>query len=78
MPRPKNVANRGQASVEYLVVAAGVVIALVVLSVAGRNACLEGMALTPSAGGCQGLEAAVGSVLQQTVEDVTYLINLPF
>jgi hypothetical protein len=71
-------ARAGQAVVEYLVIATGVLIALGALSVGGEMYCLNGMGGKLSRDACENLPAVFHGVMQKTVQDVTFLINLPF
>lgn len=68
----------GQATVEYLVIAIGVLIALVAFEISGRLYCMNGFKGTLSADSCESLPSIFNAVLQKTVEEVTFLINLPF
>lgn len=68
----------GQATVEYIVVAVGVLIALVAFEIGGRLYCMNGFKGTLSPDSCSSLPSLFNALLQKTVEDVTFLINLPF
>lgn len=68
----------GQATVEYLVIAVGVIIALAALEVGGRLYCINGMKGKLDNLKCESLPSLFHGVMQKTVEDVTFLINLPF
>lgn len=70
--------ERGQASVEYLVVAMGVLISIAVVSVAGKRACIQSMGGTATEQNCKDIPRAVSSAFKKSVEEVTFLINLPF
>jgi hypothetical protein len=70
--------QRGQASIEYLIVAMSVVIALVAISIAGRQHCVESFGGELGSADCDSIHSAVGAALTRTVEEVTFLINLPF
>lgn len=70
--------QRGQAAVEYVVVAAAVLISIAVISYAGQRACIESIAGDTNATECKDIGRAVGSALKKSVEEVTFLINLPF
>jgi hypothetical protein len=79
MKSPKLLAKRrGQASVEYIVVATAVLISIAVVSLAGQRACVQNMAGDASASDCKDIGRAVAATLKKSVEEVTYLINLPF
>lgn len=70
----------GQASIEYLVVAMGVLISIAVVSVASQRACVQNMGgdTATAQADCKDVPRAVGSALRKSVEEVTFLINLPF
>lgn len=68
----------GQATVEYLVIAIGVLIAVATLDVAGRAYCINGFRGNLTADACRSLPSLFESLLRRTVEDMTFLINLPF
>jgi uncharacterized protein (UPF0333 family) len=72
--------QRGQASVEYIVVAMAVLISIAVVSAVGQRACIQNMAGDTSAAAaeCKDIHRAVGASLKKSVEEVTFLINLPF
>ncbi len=70
--------HSGQASVEYIVVATAILIALAVISTAGRQACVDNFAGDLRLADCQSIGTAMSLTLQQTVEDLTFLINMPF
>lgn len=72
--------RRGQASVEYLVVAMGVLISIAVVSFASQRSCIQNMGGdTDSAhAACKDIPRAVNAALRKSVEEVTFLINLPF
>ena len=81
IPKPNakfRASESGQASVEYLVVAVSLLIAFAAISVAGQQACIDNMAGDLKTADCKNIGVAVGSALQKTVEEVTFLINLPF
>jgi len=79
MPRK---GEAGQASVEYLVVAVGMLIALVVLATIGGEQCIDtfGGETSDKLGSleCKDVTKSVGRALTATVEELTFLINLPF
>jgi hypothetical protein len=68
----------GQATVEYVFVAAAVLMTLVVVSAGGRAYCLQNLSGDRSATECKSLGRATTAALKQAVEEVTFLINLPF
>ncbi len=83
MVSPKRLSREaGQASVEYLVVAVGVLIGLVVLTTVQGERCIDtfGGELIDKVATveCKDVGRSVGTALQATVEELTFLINLPF
>ncbi len=76
--RNRLTAQRGQASVEYLVVVMGVLISVAVVSVASKRACIQNMGGDATTTACKDIPRAVSSALKKSVEEVTFLINLPF
>ena len=68
----------GQATVEYLVITIGVLIALAALSIGGKIYCINGFNGELSRDACDSLPGVFNGVMQKTIEDITFLINLPF
>ena len=69
--------QRGQATVEYIVVAVGIVIAFALLSVGGQALCTNEMSGTLYSQDCQSLAGSVRAAMEKAVGEITFLINLP-
>lgn len=68
----------GQATVEYVLVAAAVLITLAAVSVGGRRYCVDNVAGDLGAQECKSIGGAMTAALRESVEEVTFLVNLPF
>lgn len=66
----------GQVASEYLVVAVGVLIAVFAVSAGAEYHCIKNG--TGNLETCKSLTHSVGSAFKNSVEDITFLINLPF
>ncbi len=74
----KRRSESGQATVEYVAVAVALVVALMGLSAAGQQACTKNLSGGVTAADCKTLPGALGVVLKKSIEEITFLINLPF
>ena len=68
----------GQATVEWLGVAVALVVAFIVLTAAGQQACTRNLSSGVTAEEFRTLPQAFGVIFKRAVEDITFLINLPF
>lgn len=66
----------GQATTEYIVIACGILVALAAIKFTAGAQCIKNHAGDLAA--CDSLVETVNSAFRASVEDVTYLINLPF
>jgi hypothetical protein len=68
--------ERGQAAAEYIAIVGAVLIALGSLSAVAKHQCVKDM--TGALADCETLPGAVSAAFRSSIEEITFLINLPF
>jgi len=66
----------GQATVEYLIVCTAIVVAGLVITVGAQSKCVTN--IKGDLTNCTSANEAVQSAFRKNIEDITFLINLPF
>lgn len=66
----------GQVSTEIIAIIGGLLIAVGSLSFAAKKQCIKDM--TGTLADCDSLPSAVNAAFRRSIDEVTFLINLPF